>query len=1057
MIEDDLKRSRMTSIAIPLFMVMALLASRHIAGHPLFHTLSELFSFFVGIAIAMITYYTYRFTRNDLLLYIGAGYFWIALMDMMHLLSYPGVGALGIEDRNVTLTFWLTARIMEALLLLSAPFLRRYATELFWLFGAVAVAATATALEAPPLLFDPQTGLTLLKVATEYLVIATLFLCLPLYSWNKVALPGHTRRYIIYAILFSIGAEFCFTLYVDFFGDLSVWGHLLKLLSYWMLFEAVVRDSLREPFTMMQRDATTYNAIPLPTVVVDPEGIIRQANRATEEFLGLSLKQIIGRTNHEVFHHTQTDAAHCPICRALKGTAASVIPDMENIIGEKVLQFHISPILEKRAATGAVQVCVDMREQKKTEAHLQESLMLLREGQRIAHIGNWVLDYPVTGTSEWSDEFYRICGLNPDSVPPSLNAYASLLDPSERDSIAEAIERAITTKAPQSLKHWLTRPDGEKRYVHIVGEPLLDGEGNILKLLGTVHDVTEQKRAEERNDQLAKLLDLNVNEIYLIDATTDRFTYANQAALEALGYTIEEIVAMTPSEILADPGLDAKDILEPLKERSKQELRFETLHKRKDGSTYPVEVSLQRIQYEGRTHYLALVMDISRQKAAEKEVYQQHVELQYQSQHDPLSGLPNRILFLDRLLHAMQKAKRHNETVAIYYIDIDYFKEINDSFGHSVGDMLLQLIAQRLTKLLRAEDTLSRQGGDEFGLLVESIEHPSHAGEVAEKIMDAFKKPFDLNGQMLYTTCSIGISLYPLNGTDVDTLLKNADAAMYRAKHEGRNTYQFYTTDMTDRAFERVMLENSMRTALEHDEFVVFYQPQIDSRTNRLIGMEALVRWQHPEMGMISPGRFIPLAEETGMIIPLGEIVLRKAAAQAAAWYKEGIIVDHMAVNLSAKQLQAPDLVTKITSILQESECRAEWLQLEVTEGYIMHSPERAIRILETIRELGIRLAMDDFGTGYSSLSYLKRLPINMLKIDQSFVMDAPGDANDEAIVRSIVSLAKSMGLEVLAEGVETESQLRFLAEEGCYNIQGFFYGRPMDATEFTDWFKKRY
>lgn len=422
--------------------------------------------------------------------------------------------------------------------------------------------------------------------------------------------------------------------------------------------------------------------------------------------------------------------------------------------------------------------------------------------------------------------------------------------------------------------------------------------------------------------------------------------------------------------------------------------------------------------------------------------------LHYQANHDALTGLANRILFNDRLEQSIIKAKNNSTKVALFFIDLDHFKKINDSLGHEIGDKILKVVTQRLNETICKEATLARLGGDEFSIIVEDLRQGQDASLLANKLIELLSQPLTIEDNLLYISSSIGISIYPDDGVSAQNLIKYADAAMYKAKDEGRNNFQYYSAEMTELAFERVVMDTSLREALKNGDFVVYYQPQVNGNNNKLVGMEALVRWQHPIMGLVAPSKFIPLAEETGMIIPLDQYVMRCAMTQIAKWYKEGFKPGVVALNLAMKQLHQKDFISILETMLKETECKAEWIELEVTESQIMTNPEEAIKILKQINDMGIKLAVDDFGTGYSSLSYLKRLPIDKLKIDQSFIRDLPEDEEDASITKAVIALSKSLNLRVIAEGVETKEQKEFLIENGCNNIQGYFYGKPMPANE---------
>lgn len=429
---------------------------------------------------------------------------------------------------------------------------------------------------------------------------------------------------------------------------------------------------------------------------------------------------------------------------------------------------------------------------------------------------------------------------------------------------------------------------------------------------------------------------------------------------------------------------------------------------------------------------------------------QQKVALDYQAHHDALTGLANRVLFSDRLEISIAKSNRDGTKMALLFIDLDHSKEINDSYGHKTGDEVLKIVTQRLSDVLRNQDALSRLGGDEFTVIAEGLKDGQGASVLAAKILETLSKEIMLDGKSFYVSCSIGISLYPEDGSVGDDLLKYADAAMYRAKDEGRNNFQYYSSDMTELAFERVVMETNLREAFKNDEFIVYYQAQVDARNESIVGMEALVRWQNPSLGLVSPAKFIPLAEAIGLIVDLDRFVMRTAMTQQAIWYEAGLNPGVLAMNLAVKQLQQDDFIETLEALMQTTGCQADWIALEVTEGQIMANPEQAIKSLTLISEIGIEIAVDDFGTGYSSLSYLKKLPINKLKIDQSFVRNLPDDDEDVAITKAVIALARSLNHHLIAEGVETKEQKDFLLDNGCDHIQGYYYAKPMPEKEMT-------
>ena len=444
---------------------------------------------------------------------------------------------------------------------------------------------------------------------------------------------------------------------------------------------------------------------------------------------------------------------------------------------------------------------------------------------------------------------------------------------------------------------------------------------------------------------------------------------------------------------------------------------------------------------------LGIARDISERKAREE-------QLRIYANYDMLTGLANRTLFMDRLSHLMTLRKSNNQYSAVLFIDLDHFKEVNDTFGHSTGDKILKLVSKRLQSVIRKEDTLSRHGGDEFTILLENINTPLDAANIAQHILDTLKDPFIIEEHQFYITTSIGITIAPDDSSDPETLVRFADIAMYNAKENGRNSYTFYTQDLSIQAHERILLEYDLRNAIIKHEFVLYYQPQINVLDKKVVGAEALLRWYHPQKGMIMPLQFISIAESSGQIIDIGKWVIRQAMEDMRKWKEDKLDIKMISINLSAKQLNDKALITIIKDSLEATGCHPDWIEFEVTEGYAMSDQQAATSLLEEIHDLGCNISINNFGTGYSSLAYLKRLPIQKIKIDQSFVQDAPTNHSDEVVVSASILIAKSMNLDIVAEGVETTPQQEFLVKHGCIFAQGFLYTQPIPKKEFEAYLK---
>lgn len=473
--------------------------------------------------------------------------------------------------------------------------------------------------------------------------------------------------------------------------------------------------------------------------------------------------------------------------------------------------------------------------------------------------------------------------------------------------------------------------------------------------------------------------------------------------------------------------------------------RAELLNHRKNGEAYQERLTVNAVknQQDETIYYVGVFADITEAKHSQNRLH----EL---VNHDPLTGLPNRRLFNELLEHAIKRAEREHHQIALLFVDLDRFKAINDSLGHQVGDKLLYEVSKRIHHAMRDSDIVARLGGDEFLVMMDMIKHPQDAALIAQKIIYALQVEFFIDGKEIFIGASVGISIFPKDGSDVDSLIKAADIAMYQVKNRGKNNHCFYSEDLSKNAVERFTIESQLRHALERNQFEMYYQPQISLLTGDIIGAEALIRWRHPDLGLVSPARFIPIAEETGLIVQIGEWVLRQAALQAIQWINDGYTMQWISVNVSGVQIMRSNFYDTVYGILIETNCNPNILELEITESTVMQNTEFVIDTFNNIKQLGVRVAIDDFGTGYSSLSNLKRLPLDKIKIDQSFVRGLPDDLDDAAITNTINAMACSLGFTVIAEGVETLAQAAFLKNMGCLEAQGYLYSKPVTAAEFT-------
>ncbi|MBW7900725.1 MAG: EAL domain-containing protein [Rhodocyclaceae bacterium] len=557
-----------------------------------------------------------------------------------------------------------------------------------------------------------------------------------------------------------------------------------------------------------------------------------------------------------------------------------------------------------------------------------------------------------------------------------------------------------------------------------------------------------QRRLDEQLRQLSRALESSSNGVMITSSTQldHPIVYVNPAFERITGYSAAEAVGSSGRFLvrddLAQKGLS--EIRAALRER--REGYTVLRNYRKNGQMFWNELSIAPVRDESgeiTTHFVSIINDVS-----ERIAYEQ--QLEYHATHDALTGLANRNLLHDRINQSILQAKHAGKLVGVLLLDLDRFKLINDGFGHAPADNLLKTVAERLGRCVRETDTVARLGGDEFVVVAGNIDDPDNLAGIAAKVLRQLAQPLDVEGKEVFVTASIGIATYPRDGEHGESLLRNADVAMYRVKEHGRNSYRFYTPEMNHMALDRLDMEGNLRRALERDEITVFFQPILSLASGRIIGAEALARWNHPRIGMIHPPEFIPLAEETGLIIPLGERVLRLVCAQIAAWQAAEMPPLRVAINISARQFRQDDLPRLVGRVLEETGVGGESLELELTESMVMHDVDNAISMLRDLKQLGVDLSLDDFGTGYSSLSYLKRFPIDVLKIDRSFVRDIDSEADDAAIARAVIAMAHSLGLRVIAEGVESEAQLELLRKYDCDAFQGFLFSRAVPAEEFA-------
>ncbi|MEQ8497359.1 MAG: EAL domain-containing protein [Gammaproteobacteria bacterium] len=818
--------------------------------------------------------------------------------------------------------------------------------------------------------------------------------------------------------------------------------------------QAALLDQLTERVRLAEYTEHVVANTPAFVFAVAPDGTTRAINEAGCRLLGCARRDIIGRNLWRAMYpgalYEQVPRLFAAFAR--DGGVADYEMHMRAASGEeRVLSWTSANRFDDDGnVIEIIGIGHDLTE-------LRRNQELLREAQEIAGLGGWEYDL-TSGRLNWSDEALCVLEITRDEIGETLDDVLALVDAGEREEVARRYRESLGDTGLVDLVFRIVTPRRQVKHLRARWRNSHDADGQAVRSAGTIQDITGEV---EQQAKLTAALDETVrmkayhehvveNSPAVVMATTPSgvLTAVNEAGCRILGYAREDIIGHHLWSTLC-PGDKYAQVEAMFREyeRGSGLKNFEMVIENARGEERVWSWnSVNRLDADGNLlEAVGIANDITELKRSQ-------TELQYLAHHDPLTGLPNRLLLCARLEHAIEQTHRRRSEGALLFIDIDRFKNINDSLGHPIGDALLQFAAQRLQGCVRRTDTVARLSGDEFTLLLEDIDGPEAAVQVAEKVLAAFSQPFCMEGHEIAVTPSIGISVFPRDGADIDSLLRNADSAMYEAKEKGRNAYAMYSQRMTEAALERVRLENDLRRALDNHELVVHYQSQVELDSGRLDGAEALLRWNHPELGLVAPDRFIPLAEESGLIVPIGDWVLRTACHAARAWLDAGVALTRIAVNVAGPQIRRGRLPQAVAAALAEAELPASRLELEVTESFIMSEAEHAIDELDALRELGVSLSIDDFGTGYSSLSYLKRLPINQLKIDRSFVRDIPDDSDDMAITGAVIALAQSLRLETVAEGVESEAQRQFLLAQGCRHGQGYLFHKPMPAADFTAW-----
>lgn len=1072
-----------------------LLAPISLVNMALFHTLTELFAIAISVMSFVVAWNTFPFSRNRMLLFLGCGYFWVGIIDLLHTLSFKDVVIIQNIEGGVTIQFWIIARLFESIILLLAPLALtrsinpKYLFVILGMFFSLAIGAVLTGFV--PTMYIPGEGLTNIKIVSEYIIISMLVMAMIGYLRQGDKLEKETKQLLLISIVLTIFAELCFTLYMGL-GELPiVLGHIFKLLSFWAIYIALIEFTLLKPFKSLTDIVTSYDTTLDATVVVDEFGKIHEANKMVRD---KSNKVVIGLNCHDVLHPASINVNDCPICQSIADKLPMQGFEFEDPDNHCWYEASLSGIHFSNEYSAMVHTLRDITARK----HDELKFISLNRLYRVLTHSNQA----ITRTPDRDVLLQRICDIAIEYggfemvwigriegvvVKPLFFAGAEsgyLRKTSMRTDDSQwskgPVGIAVKRQAVSCVNNVKTDPDFapwraaaiKRGYASLAAVPLniygqvvavftlystQEGffDDDMLSLLRSLSDdistalfhieqVQLKVQAESNVQKLSRALEQSADAVVITDSLF-AIEYVNHRFIELTGYRESEVIGKNIAILQADTDEDSslQKMLGNLSEGVSW--RGETLSRKKNGDTYWSMQSISPIKNERDeiTNFVATSVDNSKLHEAQETI-------QKLAFYDPLTKLANRRLLMDRLDHDIKSAKRHGEQVAVLLCDLDNFKMVNDSLGHDSGDFLLQHVSNILKQNVRTEDTVARLGGDEFTLVVSGIKGESCIIDIADSILTDLQVPIVLAGNQVAISSSIGIALYPQDGLDPKELLRSADLAMYHAKDEGKNGFQFYQLEMNEKAQNRMILENKLKLALEFGEFELFYQPQVNILDGSIVGLEALIRWNDKDSGIVTPDKFIPLAEECGLISLIGDWVIKQAYQDWQDIYNMGFQNINMAVNVAAYQFRNPGQLCEAIgeSIIKYPNCPASHFTVELTESTLIKDIDTTINTLNALKKLGVRISIDDFGTGYSSLNYLKEFPIDQLKIDRSFVKDLLDDTKVGAITAAIIVMAKKLEMKVVAEGIEEPGQSEILLEQGCEFAQGFLYYKPMSLAE---------